>query len=153
MSQKPTTPISKSHELYSICNRRLGKTWMASHYQRSTRQLERWAADPKRTEHAQNNPLDRLEIMLDELCARGFVDDAQSAVAYLAEVVGCELYCTEDGIPDKATLNEELLDDYDAINAYAKGVRDKEKPAVVQKLKRKAKEEINQTYTKYLETL
>jgi hypothetical protein len=66
-------------------------------------------------------------------------------VDYLAEVCRCEINLNQASYPDKRTLEEELLDNYEALAEYTQAMRD---PGVSVREKRakayKAIEEIKQ---------
>ena len=91
MNRKPTTPPIKTWQFYSAAIHFLDKSFLASLYKRSPRQIERWAADPDTTESHQRNPMDRYEAVLKRLIVFGAADIARSAVNRQAAVVGCHL--------------------------------------------------------------
>ncbi len=110
MNRKPTSLPKETWEFFSACIYYLGKSSLTTLFQRGERQIERWSVDPK-SSAIQKNPLDRYEELLHMLINEKHDDVARSAVARQAHIVGCELAQKKMPIPDKLTLEHELIDD------------------------------------------
>jgi len=117
MNREPTTPPGETWEFFSACIHYLGKSALTSLFQRGERQIERWSADPV-TSGSQRNPIDRYEQLLQGLMDKGLVDIARSGVGRQAHVVGCELVEKEMPIPDKESIELEIIDDLSAKIDY-----------------------------------
>ncbi len=111
MNRKPSGPPKTSWEFFSSCIYYLGKKSLTSLFQRGERQIERWAADPSTTSGSYRNPVDRYEILLNMLMEKGKEKIAQTIVSRQADIVGCELNRKNLPIPDKETLEHEVIDD------------------------------------------
>ena len=142
-------PPLKSWQFYHSCRKILGRTFLQKLFQRSQTQIYRWSRDPDFCEDVERNPLDRMQILLERLCEIGREDIAQSAVAMLAHIVGCELRCTDPVHPDKENLEAECLDDYPPVNEFHQAASHGESPEVVRYLYQKAKRELDETYEMY----
>ena len=90
----------------------------------SERQLQRLCADPKTTESAAPNLIDKYERLLAKLVELGRDNVARSAVARQAHIVGCELRCLDAVEPDGVSLPEECLDDLPKLAAYHRALND-----------------------------
>ncbi len=117
MNREPVRVPCETWEFFSACIHYLGKSALTSLFQRGTRQIERWSADPG-TSGNQNNPLDRYEALLIQLMENGQVETARSAVARQAHITGCELIESEYPEPDKPTVELEIIDDSNVKAAY-----------------------------------
>lgn len=143
----------KTHQLWSSFHRVLGDSFLQKLYKVETRQFQRWSADPRFAESAGANPTDRYEVILSRLMELGREDIARAAVSRQARVVGCELRCLDDVIPDRSDIRDEIIDDHPPIAAFHEAVRNAEDPVVVNDLYRKAMQELRETYTLYCRTI
>ena len=117
MNRKPTSLPGETWEFFSACIYYLGKTILTTLFQRGERQIERWSADP-RTSNGARNPVDRYEELLLRLVEKGQEETARAVVARQAHIVGCTLESKTFPIPDKDTLEHELIDDIPVKAAY-----------------------------------
>lgn len=129
MPTAETTPV-ESWQFYHACKIRLGKSVLTTLFKKSCRQIDRWSCDPDFSESAQRNPMDKYETLLTKLMDRGVLDIARAAVDRQARIVGCELKCV-DVSPDKATIEEELLDNLPALAEYQEAARTKQPLGVI----------------------
>lgn len=113
----PTPPIN-TWQFFHTCRRLLGDAFLQRLFQRSLRQLQRWASDPAFADSHEPNPIDRYEVLLSRLMEIGREDVARAAVARQAHVVGCELRCLDPVDPSGKSLAEECLDDLPALARY-----------------------------------
>ena len=125
MNREPTAPPAETWEFFSACIHYLGKATLTSLFQRGERQIERWSADPT-TSASQRNPVDRYELLLQELMDQNQADTARSVVGRQAHIVGCELVEKEMPLPDKGSIELEIIDDLGAKNRYDTILLDKE---------------------------
>ena len=79
MNREPTAPPGETWEFFSACIHYLGKATLTSLFQRGDRQIERWSADPT-TSGSQRNPVDRYELLLQELMDQNQADTARAVV-------------------------------------------------------------------------
>tara|TARA_B100000614_G_C14536177_1_gene488489 strand:- start:355 stop:822 length:468 start_codon:yes stop_codon:yes gene_type:complete len=151
MNRKPTgTPVNP-HQWFSGAIYHLGKSTLIKIWNVSERTIERWSADSAFTESVTKNALDMLAITLEKLMEKGRIDFARSAVDFLARIVGCQLVCSDGVEPDKATLEDELLDTWPAISGFQTTMRDQEPVPVVRDLYRHARRELDEDMKIYEE--
>ncbi|MCP3921142.1 MAG: hypothetical protein GY714_01015 [Desulfobacterales bacterium] len=117
MRREPTTLPGKTWEFFSACIFYLGKSTLTSLFQRGDRQIERWSADPS-TSGSQKNPIDRYEVLLNKIVEAEHVDVARSVVSRQAHIVGCELVSKDMPLPDKDSVEHEIIDDTPLKVAY-----------------------------------
>ena len=137
-----TIPI-KTWQFHNACKILLGMTSLTKLFKISPRQIDRWACDPDFTESSQRNPMDRYEALLKKLMEIGSFDMARRAVDRQARIVGCELRCT-DVVPDKESIQDELLDNLPALAEYQESVRAKKPIGVIRSLAQKVITEIEE---------
>lgn len=118
----------------------------------SERQLQRLCADPKTTESASPNLIDKYELLLSRLMELGREDVARAAVSRQAFIVGCELRCIEEARPDRDSIAEEMLDDHPPLVAFHQAVRAGADHVEVHRLYQHALREIEETYALYVRT-
>lgn len=145
MDPKTSHPPLKTFQFFSACRRILGDSWMQQLFKRGLRQLQRFSADPAFAD-ADRNPIDHYETMLHRLMELGRSDIARAAVARQAHIVGCSLAPLEGGCPDKASLEDELLDDYPVLVDFHQAVRERMDPDLVRSLWEKARRELDETF-------
>jgi len=120
----------------------------------STRQVERWSADPDTTESHARNPIDRYETLLKKLIERGEDEIAAIAVARQARLLGCELSaCDAVVTPNGVSVEDECLDDYPALTRFHTAIREKADPEQVLHLCTSAKKDIDETMELYFRRL
>ena len=137
-----TIPVA-SWQFFHACKVRLGKSTLTTLFKKSSRQIDRWSCDPDFSESAQRNPMDKYETLLNKLVERGVMDIARAAVDRQARIVGCDLKCSEAS-PDKATIEEELLDNIPALAKYQQAVMTKQPLEVIRRAARKVIQEIEE---------
>ena len=111
-------PNFKTWQFYSASIRILGMETLTGLYKRSIRQIQRWSADPRTTESHQNNPVDRIEVLLEKLMELGRDDVAIVPVQRMASIVGMRLVPVNEPAPDKDTIADELNDNIPALGRY-----------------------------------
>ena len=131
-----------------LCKKSGGKGFLSKLFGVEHRQIERWSSDPDFTSSAQRNPMDKYETVLKRLVELGRKDVAIGAVDRQAQIVDSQL-TRPNTIPDKQTLNDELLDDLPAISAFHTAMRNGEHLLVVRELFSSAQDEIAQSYEAY----
>jgi|GEM_PF-3173198 len=87
---------------------------------RNARQIQRWCADPRRNSEVQANPLDKLQVMLEDLNRLGHRNIALAAIKRLAVPLGFEVRDLQDIQTDKEDPNLEFLDVINAIGEVSK---------------------------------
>lgn len=97
----------------------------------------------------ESNPLDLLSVLLAHLCEIGREDIARAALTILAESCGFEIVDRDMVIPDKCNLEEECLDDYEALGDFIKAIREEEEMEKVSLLLGEAKKELDETFIYY----
>jgi hypothetical protein len=89
-----------------------------------------------------------IESLLPLMIATGSIKPLE----YLAARMGCRIVCLKSCEPDKATLLEELLDDYQAVSAFHQSMVDEKPLESVHELMEKAISELEQNFTAYRAT-
>jgi len=117
MNREPSAPPGQTWEFFSACIHFLGKASLTSLFQRGERQIERWSADPA-TSGSQRNPIDRYELLLSKMVEAGQEDLAKSIVTRQAHIIGCELVSKNMPVPDKDTVELEIIDDMQVKTHY-----------------------------------
>ncbi len=145
-SDLSSLPPLKTWQFFHACRKTLGDTFLQKLYNRGLRQIYRWAADPDFTDTNERNPLDRFRILLERLCEIGREDIALSAVEMLAQSIGCEVSRNGNVNPDQETIEGECLQDYPALVAFHRAVRDEGDEPKVRHLWQSAKREMDETY-------
>jgi len=130
-------------QFYNACKIILGMTCLTKLFKISERQIARWACDPDYTESSQRNPMDRYEALLKKLIEIGSFDMARGAVDRQARIIGCELKFTEV-VPDKNSIQEELLDNLPALAEYQEAVRANQPIEKIRALHAKVIDELEQ---------
>lgn len=141
----------KSWQVMKSCRRILGDSFMQGLFRRGICQLQRWSTDPDFSE-VDRNPLDHYETMLRRLMELGREDVARAAVDRQAHIVGCELVCTQEVLPDHQGVEAECLDDYPALVAFHHAIRVGEPPESVRHFWQSAKREIDETFKIFLDS-
>ena len=145
-----TTPVH-TWQFYRAVKKILGKTFMPKLFKISPRQIDRWSCDPDFSDSSRRNPMDRYETILEALMEIGKDKIARGAVDRQARIVGCNLVCEGDAVPDKDTLTEELLDDLPAVTQLHDAIINRKPEQVVRELLSKAKRELDEDYQAYLQ--
>jgi hypothetical protein len=149
---KEVTPVLKSWQFFLSCKHVLGDVFITSLYNRGARQIYRWSANPDFTsqEGHERNPLDRMQILLERLHERGRTDVALSALALMANAIGYEVIPSTPAIPDKASIEEEMLDDYPSLVKLHNSIRNHSSTESIRHFANQAKRDIDETAQKYI---
>jgi uncharacterized membrane protein YkvA (DUF1232 family) len=145
------TPVLKSWQFFLSCRRILGEPFMTTLFSRGSRQIYRWSADPDVTNDSERNPLDRMTTILQRLHERGRTDVAIAALTIMVNAIGYEISPIDSAIPDKATLEEEMLDDYPALTMFHAKIRENAPIECIRHYAHLAKRGIDETVTKFTE--
>lgn len=147
---KEMTPVLKSWQFFLSCRRILGDGFMATLYNRGTRQLYRWSADPDFTSPNgyERNPIDRMKTLLERLHEKGRTEIARSALSILSNAIGYEITPIIQNTPDQPTIEAEMLDDYPALIRFHEAIRGGEAQESIQHWGSEAKREIDETLCK-----
>lgn len=94
------------------------------------------------------NPLERMHSLLNELDTWGRADVCRDAINYLRSAF--EEADPKPVVELKATMNDELLADYQAVATLQRAIESCEQIDIVEVLVEEAKAEIDRTYAKYL---
>lgn len=146
------TPILKTWQFFLSCRRILGETFLTTLFNRGPRQIYRWSADPDFTspEGTERNPLDRLNAIFERLSERGRIDVALAALSILSGTINCDVIPSLPVIPDKSTIEAEMLDDYPALVKFHEAIRTRKSEDAVKHWCNEAKRELDETLHKYI---
>jgi hypothetical protein len=145
MNTHETIPV-ETWQFYAALKKILGKNKLTTFFSVSPRQIDRWSCDPDYSESARRNPSDRYEGLLKKLMELGREDIARAVVDRQARIVGCTLTCNS-AVPDKSTLQEELLDNLTVLAKYQEAHINGESPAVIREAAHQVIDEILQDLT------
>ncbi len=141
----------KSWEVYDRARKVLHKEKMLEIYgNRSSRLINYWAQDPRCCADPKRNPIDRLEMMVQELAKANGKDVAMAAVRRLAGAIGLNIMERQEAIPDKDTLQEEIIDDMPCLVAYQKALMGNDLEEV-DRTEAELKRELAENRVKFLE--
>jgi hypothetical protein len=148
----PTTP----HELYEESRAALTRRSLMRIYNKSQTEVYRWCRNPLDRERgiqtdAANSPLECLVLHIRELIDAGRIDLARAARDILNREIGDECFPKDSVKPDKATVEEELLDTYPCVIRFHQAIRDGDSPDITEGLCRQAKRELDEDQVKYCE--
>lgn len=99
----------KSHQIFKIALHHLPKGRLQKIYTQKTRQIYKWAADPRFCEETARNPIDRVRILLDEINIAGYGDYAREAIDYMAAPLGGRFTDVDPATSDK-DISGEIVD-------------------------------------------
>lgn len=145
MNTHETIPV-ETWQFYAALKKILGKNKLTTFFSVSPRQIDRWSCDPDYSASARRNPMDRYEGLLKKLMELGREDIARAAVDRQARIVACSLI-SNSAVPDKLTLQEELLDNLPALANYQEAQINREPPAVIRQAACRVIDEILQDLT------
>lgn len=145
------TPVLKSWQFFLSCQNILGQTFLTTLFNRGSRQIYRWCADPDfaAPDGIERNPLDKLRTLFERLHERGRTDVAQAALSMLSNVIGYQTIPVIPCMPDKPTIEAEMLDDYPAILKFHESIMNHESDDAVRYWCDAAKRELDQTLCKH----
>ena len=154
MSKETSAPPVNHREWLSNVRDLLGDTYLKGLFGISVRTLQRWVAKWPHVgeDSVRKNFIDRIEELLRRLGNEpGGIDYARAIVSRFAHLVGCEIRVKETVTPDKATIEEECLDDYPAVMKLHEAVRAERELPVVEDCGDAARLEIEETLALYRE--
>lgn len=114
----------QSWVIYHVALKRLPPGKLQKIYRRSARLVNYWAADPRYCEETKRNPIDRIQVMLEELDLAGAGDYARAAIDYMAAPLGGHFAFKERAISDKGTIEGEAADITIALGKFVDEVRE-----------------------------
>jgi len=107
-----------THDLFRACNKILGVPAMMEVFHRGQAQIYDYAKPLQRG--GQINPMDRMEMLLDDLKNYGGDDGlhtGRTIVARMAALLGCRLVDMAPAHPNRSTVEGECVDDLPALAA------------------------------------
>jgi hypothetical protein len=152
MLAKQHTPPLNTRQFLKACNRVFGLSFMIKFFNVSERTYASWRSNPATTNEKsiRTNYLEKHEILLELLMEEPDGEElARGIVTKHANIVGCDLSARISAKPDKATIEEECLDDYPILVRLHTAIGNKEDMAVVDYLGSESKKEIGETVEKY----
>lgn len=143
---KPVPPTSPRSWLAAVRNI-VGKDYFKSLFCIQDRTATRWIAQRPYVaeESVRSNYLENHETLLTRLMDDGYETIARAIVAHHAHLVGCELVRSTASVPDRDTIEDEMLDDYPALTEYHRAIRTGSSIDAIIELKNRVIDELNQT--------
>ena len=133
------------------CSREaLGATCMQKIFSRGQSQINRYCSSPQHEDH-QRNPLDRLHLLFSKLEEEGEKELVIAALNHLCGSIGYRVKEQQVIIPDKATVEEECLDDYPEKVELDRLIAINAAPELVRRQGEHTCREIMETVTSYEE--
>ena len=142
-------PPLTTRRFFRACIRDVGMARLQKLYKKSPTEIYRWAADPRTNGEIRRNPLDRIQMLLEDLCELGYDDVARAAVSVMAETIGCELADKNGVTPDGATIELECLQDYPLLVEFHGAIQKGRPIEEVRHCHDEAKREIDETMSMY----
>ncbi len=139
---------TETWEVMQTCKRLLGVTNLQKIFSRGRTQINRYCMDPRYAD-AQRNPLDRLIAMFELALEAGGRETVRAALNMLAKPLGCRVQEVEEPVPDKATVEEECLDDYPELVELNRLITERRHPDEVRRQAEITIREIGETCTLY----
>lgn len=147
---RPLPPL-ESWQVFHVAHKRLGMARVTRIWNKSPREIYRWAADPACCGDIRSNPIDLTQKTLKALTDIGLEAEARAAVRILADEVDCDLTPKRAPAPDKDTLLEEIVDDHPELAALYKAMTEGADVRTVAALRDRVVQEIDETVAKYAE--
>ena len=142
-------PPLTTRRFFQACLNTLGMAHVQKLYKKSPTEIYRWAADPRTNGETRQNPLDRIQRLLEDLYEAGYDDIARAALSILASAIDCEVIPRAGVIPDGETIEAECLQDYPKLVEFHEAVCRSRPYAEAQHFAAQAKREIEETLEKY----
>ncbi|WP_029896319.1 hypothetical protein [Desulfohalovibrio reitneri] len=139
-----------SWSFFRQARRVLGDAFFTRLFRVGRRQLQRWSADPAHTDEPRNNPIDRINTILNALEKRGERDLALEGVKLLAAGRRASVVPYEEVSPNVDGVTGSMLRDYPALVTLHKAMMDQAGEAEVRALLHRAKLELDDTLAHYL---
>lgn len=124
----------KSWQIFHAIKEEFGKEYLFKLWGfRNARQIYNWCADPREIEGACPNPMDKLQLMLEDLNRIGRRDLALAALRCLARPLGFEVRDPKETVSDKEELALEFLDASTALGEVGRIIQEVLEDGVVDK--------------------
>ncbi|MBI9092588.1 MAG: hypothetical protein JEZ12_25510 [Desulfobacterium sp.] len=152
MTAKSHTPPLDTRQFLKACNRVFGHSFMIKFFNVSERTYASWRSNraTANEKSIRTNYLEKHEMLLELLMEEPDGEElARGIVTKHANIVGCDLSENRPVEPDKATIEEECLDDYPIMVRLHTAIRDEEDMPVVDYLGSESRKEISETVEKY----
>ncbi|MFW5499087.1 MULTISPECIES: hypothetical protein [unclassified Maridesulfovibrio] len=150
MRPKKTNTATKTWEMMQCSREALGATCMQKIFSRGQSQINRYCSSPQHEDH-QRNPLDRLHLLFSKLEEEGEKELVIAALNHLCGSIGYRVKEQQVIIPDKATVEEECLDDYPEKVELDRLIAINAAPELVRRQGEHTCREIMETVTSYEE--
>lgn len=145
-SKKPV----ESWEIMLLSREKVGAKELQKIFSRGQTQINRYCTNPH-VGDAQRNPIDRLKLMFGKLVESGEAELVRSSLNILAESIDCRVKPVKTPTPDKATVEEECLDDYPELTELDRLIARREHPRIVQRQAERVKQEVDETMVSYMQ--
>jgi len=122
-------------------------------FKRGQSQVYRYAEDPATAPNPSRNPLDRIKVLFLRLEEVGRVDLALSGLKFLADSLGMRVLPKSAPIPDKDSMEAELLDDLPHVVNLHTAISEGKSLHEVEILAEKAIRELQEDVVMYKEKL
>ena len=120
MRLKVIKPI-ESWQVFHAIKETLGKEYLLQLYgYRNARNIYAWCTNPKTTEYSSPNPIDKLQVLLEDLNTLGYRNLALATLKCLARPLGFEVRDPRNVETDKKDPQLEFLDVVNAIGEVSK---------------------------------
>lgn len=120
----------KSWEIFDAARKHSKAQLCAIWGNRSSRLIDYWAQDPAFCADPKRNPIDRMEMLLQALDKEGLRPVAVALIRLLAGAIDCKVVDRRKVVPDKETLQEEIIDDFPFLAEYQKALQGDDLEAV-----------------------
>ncbi|MBI9093080.1 MAG: hypothetical protein JEZ12_28040 [Desulfobacterium sp.] len=111
-------------EVFSVIAGTLGTTFLIKEAKMTRQTIGRWCASKETHGETRRNPLHFVELIIEELMARGNDDIAIAIADRIAKRVGAEL-SFKNATPDKDSFLAETIDVHSAVNRFHVLAQDK----------------------------
>lgn len=142
-----------SHGFFQSCIALMGASNLAEVLGMSTSTAYKQGEDPDLVAQPVRNRLDHIRAIFRRLENIGRTDVAISGLKYLADSVGMRVVPKTTHIPDKPTLEAELLDDLEPLAAMHRAMTEGRALVEVERLAEAVIDEIGQDLEKYKEKI
>lgn len=147
---KPVRKLVTSSDIMFHIREELGTVELQKIFSRGQTQLNRYCM-PSHLADSQRNPLDRITILMQKLVESGEEELALATINFMSEPLSARAVRISLPTPDKATIEEECLDDFPELTQLDALIAMQLQPREVIRQAEKVKEEIDETIASYLE--
>lgn len=112
-------------------------------------QVSRWAVNPDFSADSQRNPLDRLRMLFERMVEAGESAAVVSMISELARPLGGPVEVCAPVIPERETVQEELLDIHPACTEHSQSIREDRGIRAVEHWEAMSIKEIREATEKY----